>query len=141
MKGGHHDLLVMVFIMLLSGFLSSMNVWADKLEHIRIHLNDVYMIFLMTGWMVFFMGVYYKHLLYIAIGAIGVIVSLFCIRTQAFITATQYAKGMIPHHSMAIHMSKKLLERNESIPQQLNTLAKNIIKGQESEIRILQSQI
>lgn len=99
------------------------------------------MIILMTGWMVFFMGVYYKHVQYIGIGATALISSLYCIRTQAFITQNQYAKGMIPHHSMAIHMSKKLLEREENLSTPLMKLANSIIKGQEAEIHILKSQV
>lgn len=131
----------MIGTMVLSGFLSSMNVWVDKLDDIRIHLNDIYMIFLMTGWMIFFMGVFYTNVQYIGIGVLGVVLPLYCIRTQAFITAEQYAKGMIPHHSMAIHMSKKLLLRQEKIPTTLETLAKTIIRGQESEITILKTQL
>jgi uncharacterized protein (DUF305 family) len=40
---------------------------------------------------------------------------------------------MIPHHSMAVHMSKKLLEKENNISQ----FVKNIIKTQENEISIL----
>jgi uncharacterized protein (DUF305 family) len=40
---------------------------------------------------------------------------------------------MIPHHSMAIHMSKKLLEKNNNI----SLFLENIIKTQENEITIL----
>jgi uncharacterized protein (DUF305 family) len=39
--------------------------------------------------------------------------------------------GMIPHHSMAIHMSKKLL--NNQAPK-LTEFVKNIISSQEKEI-------
>jgi len=40
---------------------------------------------------------------------------------------------MIPHHSMAIHMSKKLMEKNNNI----NEFLRNLIKTQEKEIMIL----
>jgi uncharacterized protein (DUF305 family) len=40
---------------------------------------------------------------------------------------------MIPHHSMAIHMSKKLLENNNNI----SPFLENIIKTQEKEITFL----
>jgi len=40
---------------------------------------------------------------------------------------------MIPHHSMAVHMSKKLLEK-ENIT---SPFVENIIKTQENEILIL----
>jgi uncharacterized protein (DUF305 family) len=40
---------------------------------------------------------------------------------------------MIPHHSMAVHMSKKLLEKENNISQFIH----NIIKTQENEIAFL----
>jgi len=67
------------------------------------------------------------------IGLLLVIVNIWCIRTQFLITETQYKLGMIPHHSMAIHMSKKLLEKNNNI----SLFLENIIKTQEKEITFL----
>ena len=40
---------------------------------------------------------------------------------------------MIPHHSMAVHMSRKLLEKENDMSQ----FVENIIKTQEDEITIL----
>jgi uncharacterized protein (DUF305 family) len=40
---------------------------------------------------------------------------------------------MIPHHSMAVHMSKKILEKENNI----SLFVKNIIKTQEDEILFL----
>lgn len=121
---------VMFIIMLLSGSLSTMNVWADKVDDIRFSLNDLYMTLLMTGWMFLFMGLYYKERNVLVIGALMVVVNIWCIRTQFLITETQYKLGMIPHHSMAIHMSKKLLEKENKIAPFL----KNIVDTQEKEI-------
>jgi uncharacterized protein (DUF305 family) len=74
---------------------------------------------------------------YIIIGSVMVILFIYLIRTQAFITLKQYSLGMIPHHSMAIHMSKKLLDKNKQIPLTYYTLLNNIIKGQQQEIELL----
>ena len=52
----HNHYTIMFFIMILSGLLSTMNVWVDKLDDIRFSINDAYMTLLMTGWMFFFMG-------------------------------------------------------------------------------------
>ena len=49
MKTNHY--VVMFFIMILSGLLSTMNIWVDKVDDIRFSVNDAYMILLMTGWM------------------------------------------------------------------------------------------
>ena len=123
----------MFFIMIISGLLSTMNIWVDNISHIRLSLNDLYMILLMTGWMLFFMGIIYKEFIVIVIGFILVVLNVYLIRTQMFINEYQYRIGMIPHHSMAIHMSKKLLEKENEI----NEFLRNLIKTQEKEISIL----
>ena len=129
----HTHYLIMFFIMVLSGLLSTMNVWVDKMDDIRFSINDVYMTLLMTGWMFLFMGLVYQELSVFFIGLLLIICNVWCIRKQFLVTETQYKLGMIPHHSMAVHMSKKLLEKENNISQ----FVKNIIKTQENEISIL----
>lgn len=126
---------VMFVIMLISGILSTMNMWVDKYNHIRFTLNDAYMIALMTGWMMLFMGLFYRNVTATIFGLIIVLLSIFCIRTQLFITENQYKMGMIPHHSMAVHMSKQMLKKDNSIQSFLN----HIIKTQSDEIIFLNS--
>lgn len=121
---------IMFVIMILSGLLSTMNVWVDKYSDIRFSVNDIYMILLMTGWMFFFMGLVYRELGVFAIGALLVAVNIYFIRTQTFVTESQYRLGMIPHHSMAIHMSKKILEKENN----MDPFLKNLIEVQEKEI-------
>lgn len=131
-----HHYTIMFFIMILAGLLSTMNVWVDKYDDIRFSMNDVYMILLMTGWMFFFMGIVYKEIRVILIGIGLVAVNLYCIRNQVLITESQYKLGMIPHHSMAIHMSKKLIEKENSIP----AFIQSIIKTQEDELLFLKKE-
>lgn len=126
----HNHYVVMFFIMLLAGVLSTMNVWVDKYEDIRLSLNDLYMILLMCGWMIFFMGLWYRELYPTLIGFAMAIANIWCIRTQFLVSEYQYKMGMIPHHSMAIHMSKKLLEKENKI----HDFLENIINTQEKEI-------
>lgn len=126
----HNHYIVMFIIMIIAGLLSTMNVWVDKFKDIRYSINDVYMILLMAGWMLFFMGLYNKELLPSFIGLLIAINSIWCIRNQFLINESQYKMGMIPHHSMAIHMSKKLLEKKNNIKPFLE----NIITTQENEI-------
>jgi hypothetical protein len=115
--------------MVLSGLLSTMNVWADKLDDIRFSINDVYMTLLMTGWMFLFMGLIYREISVTLVGLSLIIIDIWCIRTQFLINETQYKLGMIPHHSMAIHMSKKILQKENNI----SPFLQNIIKTQENE--------
>ena len=125
--------IIMFFIMVLSGILSTMNVWVDKVDDIRFSINDAYMTLLMTGWMFLFMGLIYQEISVFFIGLSLIIINIWCIRNQFLITERQYKLSMIPHHSMAIYMSKKLLEKENNISQ----FVKDIIKTQENEILIL----
>jgi len=127
--------IIMVFIMILSGLLSTMNVSVDKYQDIRFSINDAYMILLMTGWMLLFMGIFYKEKTPVIIGLILIITNIWCIRTQFLINVKQYKLGMIPHHSMAIHMSKKLLEKDNN----MQNFLKNLIHTQEKEILFIKN--
>lgn len=121
--------------MILAGTLSTMSVWADKLDDVRYSLNDAYMILLMSGWMIFFMGLYYKERTPAAVGAAIAIATFFAIRKQLFVSQEQYVKGMIPHHSMAVLMSRKLLEKGTAY----TPFVKNIITTQEKEITYMKN--
>ena len=83
--------------------------------------------------MFFFMGIIYQHLYVFIFGLLLVIINIYLIRTQTFVTENQYKLGMIPHHSMAILMSKRLLKKKNNIQPFL----KNLINTQESEINFL----
>ncbi len=126
--------ITMFCIMILSGLLSTMNVWADKVADMRLSLNDGYMILLMTGWMLLFMGLLDWNWMVTAFGLTLVTAMLWCIRTQFAVSTSQYIQGMIPHHSMAIHMSRRLLEK----PTTIQNFAQSIIKQQELEIEYMQ---
>lgn len=139
--------LVMFIIMIISGVLSTMNIYADKLSDIRWSLNDVYMILLMTGWMITLMAIYYKNLHMFILGSVLVVFNIWAIRSQFMISENQYILGMIPHHSMAIHMSKKLIEKKENSIMNRNSstsitdFLKNIIYTQTQEIEFMKSKI
>lgn len=127
----HAHFITMFFIMILSGLLSTMNVWADRIDDLRISLNDVYMILLMTGWMFLFMGLIDRDPFVFGSGLLLTVAMIWCIRTQFGINESQYLMGMIPHHSMAVHMSKRLLEKESTIQPFLQQL----IRTQEEEIQ------
>jgi hypothetical protein len=110
-----------------------MNIWVDSVDHIRVSLNDLYMVGLMTGWMFLFMGIYYKQFGGVLAGLFLIVLCIWAIRTQAFITQKQFIKGMIPHHSMAIHMSKQLLAKDNTI----RPLLQGIIEAQTREITFM----
>ena len=136
-----NEIFIMIVIMFISGLLSSMNMWVDKLSDIRFHLNDIYMSLLMCSWSLVFMGIYYINMTMLIGGIMFTIIMIFCIRNQIFIDESQYLKGMIPHHSMAVLMSNKLMEKvknnDETVSRITERLIKNIINGQNDEIRLM----
>jgi hypothetical protein len=134
----YNHYVVMFWIMILSGLLSTMNIWVDNVDDIRFSLNDLYMTLLMTGWMFFFMGVWYMQKTIFLIGMGLTVASLWAIRTQFMVTTNQYILGMIPHHSMAIHMSKQLLEKEST---SLEPFVKSIIETQEKEIQFMKKYV
>jgi uncharacterized protein with PQ loop repeat len=133
---------------ILAGLFSSMNVWSDKVSDIRFHLNDVYMIGLMASFMILFHRLFNaQHVMmsdkptsnisisfYIIMICI-IICFVYAIRTQLFLNDRQYIKGMIPHHSMALHTSKHILEHTDN--PHIKELAKNIIRTQKNEIELM----
>jgi hypothetical protein len=142
------EIIIMMIIMFISGLLSSMNIWVDKISDINFHLNDVYMALLMCGWSLILIGIYYINITLLIIGIIMTLIIIYCIRNQICINENQYLKGMIPHHSMAVLMSKKLLEniynaRDNSIniPTQIKKLAMHIINSQENEINLMKARV
>jgi len=130
----YNHYIVMFVIMILSGLLTTMNVWVDKWSDIRWSINDIYMTLLMTGWMFLCMGLYYREWIIIVIGGVFVVSNIWCIRNQFLVTNEQYILGMIPHHSMAVLMSKKLIQNQ---PPLLNDFVSNIITTQEKEIEYM----
>jgi hypothetical protein len=134
----------MIFASILAGFLSTMNMWVYRLDDARFHLNDVYMVFLMTCWMMLFTlfsewdiqaGVSNENVNAICFFIFMIGIIIYCIRNQILITDEQYLDSMIPHHSMAILMSKKIKERTKN--NKIKNLADNIIESQEREINIM----
>ncbi len=128
-----HNVMFMVICMFFAGYASTMNNWIDNWDDFYFSLNDFYMVGLMTGWMLFFMGLFTFQMRKCIFGLILVAIFFALIRTQAFVNEIQFLKGMIPHHSMAILMSKRL----EKKPNSIQHLLDQIIQTQQKEILIM----
>lgn len=144
------DVLVMIIIMFIAGFFSSMNIWVEKINDVRIfHINDIYMIILMTAWMIFLMSVYNftginthrthaqdsnnsNEFIVMFTSLFFIIGSYWMIRNQTLVNDAEFIRGMIPHHSMAILMSEKI--KNKTSNQEIKMLADKIISSQRAEI-------
>lgn len=129
----------MIIISIVSGILSGMNLWAVDRKHMRAHLNNVYMVLLMTGWMVLLTAAFTPHIDYhnsLIIGSALVIgLTIYFIRKQVFINDRQFLNGMIPHHSAAILMAKRIKEKTSD--PRIIQLADNIINSQSEEIKLM----
>lgn len=130
----------MLIISLIAGFLSTMNLWAVDKNHIRLHINDMYMVFMMTGWMMLLSYFYYgEHMqnanVGTAISLIAVVVVFYCIRTQFLVDDKQFLNGMIPHHSMAILMARNIKTKTKDT--RIKKLADDIIIAQAKEIELM----
>jgi len=137
------EIIIMMIIMFIAGLFSSMNVWVDKISDIRFHLNDVYMSLLMCSWSLIFMGIYYIDINILLIGILFTGLMIYCIRNQLFIDESEYINGMIPHHSMAVLMSKELLKKalNKDIylSNDIKNLSKHIVDTQNYEINFMKT--
>lgn len=124
----------MLLFCLVAGMLSTMNMMIFNVDDLRVHINDVYMIGLMTSWMILLMALFDEHRSYdiAIICLIAVIVIFYLMRTQTFVTDLQFIQGMIPHHSMAITMAQRILNKTQN--DTIKLLAQNIISNQEAEI-------
>ena len=123
----------MFLIMLVTGALSTMNLAVDSWTDIRWSLNDLYMILTMAGWMLVFMAALNQDWWIMGASFVLVAASIWAIRVQLLISTDQFVLGMIPHHSMAVHMSRQLV----TVGGPLKEFALQIIKNQESEIAFM----
>jgi len=130
-----HDLF-MILCMVLAGYASTMNMWIDNIDDFRFSINDFYMVGLMTSWMMFFMGLFTFDIKKMS-AIIFVIIFFICIRKQFLVTEIEFLRGMIPHHSMAVMMSKRLQEKPNSIQHLLD----QIIETQKIEIIIMKKYL
>jgi hypothetical protein len=130
----------MIFISVLSGLFSAMYIWADKFSDIRISINDLYMALLMTGFMIFFMAALAGDTIWIVFSLLSIGTTVWLIRTQRYVSKRQYFRGMIPHHSMAVLMSKRLLENDTSLTQHEKQFVDQIIQSQEREIEWMKNK-
>ena len=56
----NESIIVMCIFTVLAGMISGMNSFVDKIEDIRLNINDFYMSWMMSGLMFIFMAFYYE---------------------------------------------------------------------------------
>lgn len=110
----------------------------DRVEHLYLNVNNVYMTLMMVSPMALLMlvsmrSMFRRQTLNIAIAVIAVAVfgaSFLAMRTQAGVGDRQFLRSMIPHHSGAILMCE---QASLSDPE-LVSLCRDIVAAQKAEI-------
>lgn len=132
------NLMNMIIIMFVAGMLSTMNIFAVSPKHVRLHLNDLYMVLLMIGWMVLLTGIF-DHVqnanTIVIFSILFIAFVIYLIRTQTFIDDKQFLNGMVSHHSYALLMAQRIKEKTKN--PEIIKLANNIIKAQTEEIQLM----
>ncbi|NJC25847.1 DUF305 domain-containing protein [Neolewinella antarctica] len=117
----------------------------DRFEHIYLADTRNYMTTLMISAMaivmlLFMWGMYPKKgMNYAIIGGAGLlfVLCLVGVRNQTFVGDVQWMKGMIPHHSIAIMVSKHADLKDPEVIK----LAEDIIEAQEREIAQMKAML
>ncbi|HEY0669462.1 MAG TPA: DUF305 domain-containing protein [Sphingobacteriaceae bacterium] len=136
-KNNYKKLIIMILVSFIIMY-GVMFLNVDKLDHIYLSTTRAYMSLLMVTpmaiMMLFMMPMMYENkklnMIIIAISIFVFVITLTFLRTQTFITDSQYIKAMIPHHSSAIMVSQEATLKDP----ELKKLAEQIIKSQEKEI-------
>ena len=138
--------ITMFIVMVVIGVIfNPMNVLAYNLSDIYLSLTLFYSGLLMASNMIwvheiinFLNNRKFNKLLFL----IGIILSIFFIlllRLQIYVDDEQWLKRMISHHSAALTTSNQILKKSDN--DKLKKLAKDIIKTQEKEIKIMKSML
>ena len=136
-KGGYKKFALMLAISFFMMY-AIMYLNVDQLDNVYINMTRFYMTLLMVSAMALLMLVMMRMMyqnkklnLVIMVAAVAVfILALVGVRTQTAIGDVQYMKGMIPHHSIAIMVSKNAHLKDPEVKK----LAQSIIDAQEKEI-------
>jgi hypothetical protein len=113
-------------------------IMVNEIKYVTNSIGKMYMSVLMALFMVLLEVIMHDHHynvvsknMYIGLGLlIGLFIYLY--RKQSAINDKQYLEGMIEHHSMALLISKQILEKTNSYD--VSKLAKSIVQTQEDEI-------
>ena len=137
----------MFIVMVITGMLfNPMNILAYRLSDIYISQTLFYGGLLMASNMIWaheiihYLSINHFNILIFLFGIItSIFISIFLLRDQLFVDDKQWLKRMISHHSTAITTSYKIYNKTNNL--NIKKLAKEIIKTQEREIKLMKSML
>ena len=110
----------------------------DSRDDFRISRNQIYAATFMATCMVVVEAIHHPLPMWGWLVVFGLFVlSISGMKFQVAVEDADYLEDMIPHHSMAILMSKRLAEK----PNTIEPLLKEIIETQEKEIHIMKQYL
>lgn len=137
-------------VMLIIGMLfNPMNMLAFRFSDLYISLSLFYTGLLMASNMIwgheivhFLTTGHYNITLFIT-GILFTLISVYLLRNQIFVNDKNWLKRMIPHHSIALTTTNKLIEKDVYMKKnpKLYRLAKDIVYNQEREILFMKSML
>ena len=144
MQNHYRRFLIMIVLHFIAMYVL-MYAMVNVLANVFSNFNQAYMAALMTSTMVLIelplmMSMYKSkklNALIIAAGVVVLIGSWFGIRQQAAVGDRQFLRSMIPHHAGAILMCQQASIQD----QEIRTLCKNIISGQQAEIDQMKAKL
>ena len=134
-----HTILIMFIFSFLIQYFAMPPIMVNSLNDITHNIGKVYLVFIMGLSMVLIeVGMHDMHYGIFNIIKYGLILALIALfiylyRNQVAVNDKEYLKGMIEHHSMAIHTSGEILKKTDNF--HIAKLAKNIIQKQQDELR------
>lgn len=137
------EFLMFGVMFIIGTFLNPMNMLIYRFEHFYISLTLIYSGLFMASNMIWvhqilhYFNTGHLNFLILVLGIVVTVIIFFLLRKQILVDEKQYLKRMITHHSTALTTSRHIL--NKSKDKRITELAKDIIKTQESEIKLMKS--
>ena len=121
-----------------------MYAMVDSFQNAYINVNQLYMVFMMTGAMMVIeicvmQSMYTKKvkIIVVSVSIVVIVLSFLFIRNQTAISDTEFLKSMITHHASAILMCEKATLKDPDIKK----LCSDIISSQQSQINWMKSKL
>lgn len=137
-------------VMLIIGMLfNPMNMLAFRFSDLYISLPLFYTGLLMASNMIWgheivhFLTMGHYNITVFITGILFTLISVYLLRNQIFVNDKNWLKRMIPHHSIALTTTNKLIEKDVYMKKnpKLYRLAKDIVYNQEREILFMKSML
>lgn len=134
-----HTILIMFVFSFFIQYFAMPPIMVNSLNDITHNVGKMYLVFIMGLSMIIAeVGMHDMHYGIFSGAKYGLIIALIALfvylyRNQVAVNDKEYLKGMIEHHSMALHTSEEILKKTDNY--NIAKLAKNIIQKQQDELR------